>query len=132
MKKENWRINLNPGLRYYLEKLILESYSHKQSIDSAGDKSKAQVWVALGILYKRISEIESKINYLEESLKVMFKGKNKKISIENRKKAEAEVEKIIRDLASGNRIEAKEKPVKKTGSKNKKSNQSIIKVARSL
>ena len=132
MKKENWRINLNPGLRYYLEKLILESYSHKQSIDSAEDKSKAQVWVALGIVYKRLSEIESKINYLEESLKVMFKGENKKISIENRKKAEAEVEKIIRDLASGNRIEAKEKPAKKTSSKNRKSNQSIIKVARSL
>jgi len=126
---ENWRKGLSKDLQYHIERVILESYSHKYAIEQAKDKGKAQLWVALAILNKKIAELELKTAYLERALKQFFPKKH--VSQDERKKQEAEVEKILKNLVTGQRIA----PIKTRATKKRKSKKikrSSIKIARSL
>jgi len=117
-----WREKLNKELRYYLEKAIRESYSHKYAIDEAEDKGRAQLWIALAILFKKIADLELKATYLEKALQQFFP---KKFSEKEKKAEEQEVEKILKDLLSGKKTEKKVEKRKKRG-------KSQIKIAKSL
>ncbi|MEM4153070.1 MAG: hypothetical protein QXK80_03080 [Candidatus Pacearchaeota archaeon] len=110
----NWRNYLNKELKYYLEKIILESFSHRYALEHASDKGKAQLWIALAILNKKLNDIELKTSYLERALQQFFP--KKKISETEKRKIEAEAEQFIKSLVRG---EIKKKESSK-GSKNKK------------
>ncbi len=126
---ENWRKGLSKDLQYHIERVILESYSHKYAIEQAKDKGKAQLWVALAILNKKIAELELKTAYLERVLKQFFP--KKRVSQDEREKQEAEVEKILKNLVTGQRIEPIKKPRAKRKAR-KKIKRSSIKIAKSL
>lgn len=137
----NWRNYLNRELKYYLEKLILESFSHRPALELAPDKGKAQLWVALAILNKRLSDTELKTAYLERALQQFFP--KKKFSETERKKMEAEAEQFIKSLVRGEvkekEIANKKRTIKKISKKPKKHLKNLkrktknsIKIAKSL
>lgn len=126
----SWRKGLSKELQYHLERIILESYSHKYAIEMAKDKGKAQLWVALSILNKKIVELELKTAYLERALKQFFP--KKRISQDEKKKQEEEVEKILKNLGTGQKIEPIKSETKKRKVTKKKPRRSVIKIAKSL
>ncbi|MCX8193938.1 MAG: hypothetical protein N3G19_01065 [Candidatus Pacearchaeota archaeon] len=140
MSKNNWRNHLNKELKHYMEKLILESFSHRPALELAPDKGRAQLWVALAILNKRLSDTELKTEYLERALQQFFP--KKKLSETERKKIENEAERFIKSLVRGeikkreksNRNKTKRavsnKPKKQK--KLKRKVKSSIKIAKSL
>lgn len=129
-----WRRGLSKELQYHLERIILESYSHKYAIEQAKDKGKAQLWVATSILNKKIAELELKTAYLERALKQFFP--KKRVSQDEKRKQEEEVEKILKNLVTGQKTEQtarKKSPVKsKSKKKRKTERKSSIKIAKSL
>lgn len=137
----NWRNCLNKELKYYLEKLIFESFSHRPALDMASDKGKAQLWVALAILNKRLANIELKTAYLERALQQLFP--KKKFSETERKKMETEAEQFIKSLIRGEikkkKIADKKRITKKISKKSRKHTKNLkrkikssIKIAKSL
>ncbi|MCL6500595.1 MAG: hypothetical protein K6T16_00990 [Candidatus Pacearchaeota archaeon] len=100
MGKVNWRENLSKELKYYMDRLILESFSQKRALDLAPEKGRAQLWVALALLNRRLTDIELKTAYLEKTMQRIF-SKDKLPPPEERKKQAAEVEKLIKSLARG-------------------------------
>ncbi len=112
-----WRENLDKNLRPYVERLIKESFEYKKVFDSAKDKGKAQLWIALAILSKQIYDIKLELKYIERTLQDISKLK--------RKKEEKEVEKFIKELAGI-------KKTKKTKTRKAKKKKSKIKIAKSL
>jgi len=105
-----WRERIPDDLKPFIEKLISESHK-EDAISNAEHPSKAQLWLALGILAKQVYDLELKSRYLEHALKEA----SPKSKSQDRLKAEAEVEKIISDIACG-------KITKKGTKKTKKSN----------
>ena len=91
-----WREEISPHLKPFIEKLISESMKEK-SLHKSQSPSKAQLWIAMGILAKHAYDLELKTNYLERALKDI----SPRTKTENTLKAEAEVEKIISDIAGG-------------------------------
>jgi len=129
-----WRRGLNKELQYHLERAILESYSHKYALEQAKDKGKAQLWVALAILHKKISELELKTAHLERALQQCFLRKKTLSKIE-RKKQEAEVEKVLKDVLSGAKLKRVGKLKRRSTGKRKirgKRVKSAIRIAKSL
>jgi hypothetical protein len=109
----SWRKNINKGLKWHLEQLIRESFLYRNQYNKADDTGKAQLWVALAILAKRISEAESKIKLHEGVLKeISPKGAMKQKPDD---KVREEVDNIFKAIIQGKPIaqtKAKE-PVKK-------------------
>lgn len=62
MKDNNWRENLDLLIDKNLNELIKETKIYNDSIKSAKDKSKAQMWVALAILNHKINYLYSRCN----------------------------------------------------------------------
>lgn len=98
----SWRKNLNKGIGPYVEKLIRESFLYKNEYVEAADKGKAQLWVALALLSKRLAELELKLKLFEGVLKEIspkkaFKFKER----EETAKTRAEVEQIVKKIAQG-------------------------------
>lgn len=60
----DWKKDLDPVIANRLKELIKETKVYDDSIRKSKDKSKAQLWVALAILYDRIKHLEN-----EESAK---------------------------------------------------------------
>ncbi len=134
-----WRHYLNKNLKPYIERLIIESSSYKEIYSLAKDKGKAQLWIALAILYKQINNIEVKLDYLEKTLQDVAGSKIKVKEESRRRKEEKEVEKFIRDLSqskiSKSKIKIKGKKSKKKIKKKIKNRKKIlkgIKIAKSL
>ena len=126
-----WRKGLSRELQYYLERIILESYSHKQAIEQAKDKGKAQLWIALAILQKKIADLELKTAYLERALKQFFPKKS--IPEKEKQAQEQEAEKILKNLLSGQNIKRTNKTKISVRRKIKKTKKkSGIKIARSI
>lgn len=127
----NWSNYLNKELQHYLDKIIVESFSQKEAIEMAPDKNKAQLLVALAILYKKIAELELKTIYLERALKQFFP--KKRLSELEKKKQEVEVENFIKGLVRGQIKPAKSKIKKvKKMKKREKKRRGSIKIAKSL
>ncbi|MFH1823425.1 MAG: hypothetical protein ABH817_01775 [archaeon] len=112
-----WRQNLDKTLRPFVEKLISESFKHEPEFRMSGDNSKAQLWVTAGILSRQLYNVEMKLRYLERALQDIAP---KKFKTSEFLKAEAEVEKMIADIAGGKIVKPSKKAAKKKTS-NKKS-----------
>lgn len=106
----SWRKNLNKEIRPYVEKLIRESFLYNEEYKEAEDRGKAQLWIALALISKQLSEIESKLKLFEAVLKDISPKKTLKIQeFEKTKAVKDEVEKIFKNILQG-------KPIKPTSS----------------
>lgn len=104
----DWRKNIKRELRPYVERLIAESFMHKESYSKAEDKGKAQLWLALGILQKQIQELNLKLDYIEKALQGIGR-KDQKINVDQVRKEKEDVERIFREIIG--RKFAPKKPV---------------------
>ncbi len=57
MSKKNWRGDLDPVVEQNLNDLILETKEYDYAIRKAGNKGKAQLWVALAIINNKLNHI---------------------------------------------------------------------------
>ncbi|HIP66868.1 MAG TPA: hypothetical protein EYH09_01975 [Candidatus Nanopusillus sp.] len=64
----DWKTNLDPLIRDYLNQLLKEVIKYRAAYSKAKDISKAQIWVALALLYREIILIKSAIEEIREKL----------------------------------------------------------------
>ena len=64
----DWKTNLDPLIRDYLNQLLKEVIKYRAAYSKAKDISKAQIWVALALLYRGIILIKSAIEEIREKL----------------------------------------------------------------
>ena len=65
----DWKKNLDPVIKDYLNDLLKKVLEEKKAYSQARDVSKAQIWVALALLYREISLIKSEIEEIKSSLR---------------------------------------------------------------
>ena len=124
----DWRKNVDPGLREYLESQIKGTFNYKKAYENADNKGNAQLWIAVAGLSKQLFNIHMKINYIESLIKDVNKKnddtnkgskKEKTQSIEAPIVAEA-VEDLMgveQNLSFEKETSGKEKTKKKTVAK---------------
>lgn len=94
-----WRKELDKELKQYIDELVKKTTFFPE-YRKADKPANAQLWIALGILTKKIYEQELKIQLLEGVLKEISPKKvEKQQSKEARERALSEVEKIMREIA---------------------------------
>ena len=113
----NWRQNIDKTLRPFVEKLISESFK-QDAHKLAQNKANAQLWITAGILSRQLYNVEMKLKYLEKALQDIAPNKFKTRDF---LKAEAEVEKMIADIAGGKIVKPKKVTKKKKTQKRKTS-----------
>ncbi len=59
-KKHEWRKNLDLLIESRLKELIKETKNYDYAIKKSKDKGKAQIWVALALIYDKIKALENK------------------------------------------------------------------------
>jgi len=69
MVKNNWRQNVDLGLKDHLEMLIESVHKHRNSYKKSKNPPIAQLWCALADLSKQILDLNLKIKVLEKALK---------------------------------------------------------------
>lgn len=74
----NWRENIDPLIKDYLEAQIKESYRYRKGYSGARDVSKAQLWCAIANLAKQVFDLNLKVKFLEKALQETV-GKKKKV-----------------------------------------------------
>ena len=82
----NWRENIKPTLKLYLDKVIKNSAEHKDTIDLAEDKKTAQLWISLAQLSKEQRESKIRVKYLETILTELLEEKKKGLRSKKRRK----------------------------------------------
>lgn len=95
-----WRKHIQRELRPYVERIIAESFMHKDAYGKAEDKGKAQMWLAMGLLQRQIQELNLKLDYIEKALQGVGR-KDQKTNIDQVKKEKEEVERIFREIIGG-------------------------------
>jgi hypothetical protein len=55
MSDKKWRDDLDPLLAHSLNELIKETKAYDYAIRESKDKSKAQLWVALALIYQQLN-----------------------------------------------------------------------------
>jgi len=63
-----WKSELDPVIKDYLNNLLKEVSKYKEAYSKANDIGRAQIWVALAILYRKITALEAAINEIKEKL----------------------------------------------------------------
>ncbi|MBS3073718.1 hypothetical protein J4465_02905 [Candidatus Pacearchaeota archaeon] len=96
-----WRNKIDPSLRPYVERMIAESYLFKESYDYAEDKSKAQMWIAIGLMSKQLHDMDMKLNYIERAVQEIGRKDMTKTDFDQIKKDKQEVERIFKDILGG-------------------------------
>jgi len=71
----SWKDNLDPKLKEHFDELILEVVKEKEAYIEAKDPSKAQLWSAIAILNKKVSDLELELKRLDKKNKVNQKLK---------------------------------------------------------
>ena len=64
----DWRTSLDPLIKDYLDQLLREVIKYRVAYSKAKDISKAQIWVALALLYREINLLKSTIEEIKEKL----------------------------------------------------------------
>ena len=64
----NWKSELDPVIKDYLNNLLKEVAEYKKAYSKAKDISRAQIWVALALLYRKITVLEATINEIKDRL----------------------------------------------------------------
>ena len=65
----NWRENVDPVIKDYLEALIKSTQSNKEAFNLSKNKPNSQLWAALSIIYKQTFNLDQRIKYIEKLLK---------------------------------------------------------------
>jgi len=64
----DWKTSLDPLIKDYLDQLLREVIKYRVAYSKAKDISKAQIWVALALLYREINLLKSTIEEIKEKL----------------------------------------------------------------
>ncbi len=72
----NWRENVDPTIRSYLEALIKSTSDNKEAYELSKNKANSQLWIALSIIYKQTFNLDQRIKYIEKLLKDILKEVN--------------------------------------------------------
>ena len=64
----DWKDNLDPVFRDFVKSLIEETKKYKDIYMKADDPGRVQIWIALGIIYRKLLSLESKISEIESIL----------------------------------------------------------------
>ena len=64
----NWRDKINSVLKPYLEKIVAISAREHAAYERAPDPGNAQLWVAVALLSKKVSDLGSQLQHLEETV----------------------------------------------------------------
>ncbi|MDP3728093.1 MAG: hypothetical protein Q8R18_01430 [bacterium] len=62
----DWRDKLDPVLKEHFNELVKKVHTEKKAYTSAKNISQAQLWCALAVLMKEVSDLELKIKSLEK------------------------------------------------------------------
>lgn len=98
----DWRDEVDPLIKDYLEKLVAESARHRKEYEKAPNKPVAQLWVSNAILQKQVVELSLKLKFLEKAMADIH-GKKK----EDGEKIDAD--KAMRDVISRKALKKEEK-----------------------
>ena len=63
----SWRNKLDPKVREHFEDLVKEVANEREAYKSSKKASKAQLWIALAVLAKKVSDLELKVKRIEKS-----------------------------------------------------------------
>ena len=74
----DWRDKLDPTIKEHFNELIKKVHNEKEAYTSATNISQAQLWCALAVLMKEVSNVQLQINSLKKQNKVSNKEKVKK------------------------------------------------------
>ena len=74
----DWRENLDPKIRAYLEKQIASTGRYKNAYLNSKDPGKAQLWCALTNMELKFSELNLKVKLLEGALRDLVDKLSKK------------------------------------------------------
>ncbi|MFH1636835.1 MAG: hypothetical protein ABIB71_00240 [Candidatus Woesearchaeota archaeon] len=64
-----WREELDAEMRDYLEALVNKSSKFRENYSKAKHVGSAQIWVAMSILQKEISDLKMQLKVVEEAVK---------------------------------------------------------------
>ncbi|MGB9674832.1 MAG: hypothetical protein ACPLX8_01740 [Nanopusillaceae archaeon] len=64
----DWKDNLDPVLRDFLKSLLEEVKKYKEVYMNSDDPARAQIWIALAILYRKILSVDSKVSEIHNLL----------------------------------------------------------------
>jgi hypothetical protein len=107
-----WRKELDMEIAQHIDEL-LKKISLYPAFKKADKPANAQLWIALGLLSKKIYEQELKIKLLEQVLKDISPRKAEKFKSEDEiKKTREEVDRIMREIARGQPIASTTKVAK--------------------
>ncbi len=73
----DWREEINPIIKDYLEAQIKEAAVHQKAYMKAKDPTKAQLWVAIANMSKQIFDLHLKVKFLEKALQELVPQKKK-------------------------------------------------------
>jgi len=69
MTNNNWRKDIDPGIKDHLETLIEDVHQHRNHYKKSKNPSAAQLWCVVARLSKHIFDLNLKIKVLEKALK---------------------------------------------------------------
>jgi len=64
----DWKDSLDPIFRDFIKSLIEETKKYKDIYENSDNPSKVQIWIAMGILYRKLLSIEGKLSEIESIL----------------------------------------------------------------
>ena len=74
----DWRDSLDPVLKEHFNDLLKDVHKEKQAYADARNPTKAQLWCALAVLSKEVSDLRLQIKSLEKQIKPKYNMKLKK------------------------------------------------------
>lgn len=69
MAEDNWRKDISPEIKAFLEALVEDAHKHKDVYMKSKNPSAAQIWCALASLSKQLFDLNLKLKLLEKVLK---------------------------------------------------------------
>ena len=67
-KSNSWRNELDTLINERLNELLRETKNYDYAIKKSNDRSKAQIWVALALIYDKIKVIEKKLDIYNKKI----------------------------------------------------------------
>ena len=74
----DWRDKLDPILKEHFNDLLKKVHPEKKAYTSAKDICTAQLWTAIAVLVKEVSDLQLEVKYLEKQVKVKRNSSLKK------------------------------------------------------
>lgn len=65
----DWKDNLDPILKDFLESLLKEVKKYEDAYKNSDNPARSQIWVALALIYRKLMQLESELNYIKNNVK---------------------------------------------------------------